>query len=182
MGSAVAPGGGGVTKGIYAARPLAAVSGEGSLYFGSDTREMYLSDGTIWEPVSGGNEVGYAEISTPYTTTSSSFSDVTGLSFMAMAPERPVVLEFQGHVKNNTGSPQACIFALCVDGVMQQGEKVFFVQNTNYFTAYAKARIAGLTPGVTYTFKLQLRSLPGGAQAEIYGDSTWRSFLRLVAE
>jgi hypothetical protein len=169
--------------GLYASRPSAVTAGVGALYYATDVSEEYLSTGAAWTVVSGGAELGYAEISTPFTTASATFVDVTGLSFTAKVGERPLILEMEGHVRNTAGVGSAAIFALVANGTMRQGEKVFFVAGTGatYQTAYARARIAGLTPGVTYTFKLQIRATAAGT-AEIYGDASWQSFLRLTAE
>lgn len=171
--------------GLYAARPLASAAGIGYVYYATNTLEAYRSNGAAWVVVgSGGSELGYSEISTAFTTSSTSLVDVTGLSFSVTVGERPLILEFEGHVQNSGGTAKAAIFGLMANAVLQQGEKVFWIASgTNFQTAYARARIAAgaLTPGTAYAFKLQMRAdITSGGTAQIYGDATWRSWIRLV--
>lgn len=183
---AVSGGGAGNSAGTYASRPSASSVGAGYIYYATDIPEAYRSNGSAWVPVlSGGTELGYAEISTPFSTSSTSFSDITGMSFTAKVGERPLILEFEGHVNNSAGNAKAVIVGLYANGDLIQGEKVWWmIGTTNYCTAYARARIAAgvLTPGNTYTFKAALRAdgSGGAGTATVHGDSNWKSFIRLV--
>ncbi len=170
------------STGLYSARPSAATAGAGWIYYATDTQETYRSNGSTWVVVGGRSELGYAELTSSFSTSSTTFVDVTGMTFTAVAGERPLILEFNGHVNNAGGSARAVIFGLYANGALIQGEKVFWmVGTTNYATAYARARIAAgvLTPGTTYTFKLTMRT--DANTGTLYADSAWQPFLRLEA-
>lgn len=180
----VTSGGTTFTTGTYAARPTPAVLGAGNFYIATDVGgEIYQSNGAAYTLMnSGGGEIGYAEVSTTFQTLSNVYVDIPGMGFYAMVGERPLVMEFEGHVKNAVG--KAAIVGFVANGVgPQQGDKVFWTTTVNYQTAVAEARIpAGvLTPGNIYYFKAQLRAdIATAGTAEVYGDATWRSFLRLI--
>jgi hypothetical protein len=159
--------------GTYAARPAAAsLPGQG--YFATDVQELYNSDGTVWRVMpSGGSELGYAQMGSVFFTSSTTLVDVPGLSVSCRVGERPIVVGFGGLMA--TSGDFARLYLLC-DGV-----KVANILSPNavgkagavdqYNTRWREARIAGLTPGQTYLFKLQLMVL-GTGNANLYGNSS----------
>lgn len=159
-------------SGTYAARPAAAQS-KGLGYFATDVQETYISDGTAWRVMpSGGSELGFAQMGAVFTTASTTLVDVPGMAVSCRVGERPVVVSFGGLM--TTSGDFSRLYLLC-DGV-----KVANILCPNpvgkngasdqYNTRWREARIAGLIPGRSYLFKLQLMVL-GSGNANLYGNS-----------
>jgi hypothetical protein len=179
----VAAGGGGgggssVAYGTYASRPSAASAGVDALYFATDVQEGYISTGSVWTVIPcGGTELGYAEITSPFSTSSGSYVDVTGLSLSLMVGERPVMIEFGGQIHNSTANCFAVV-GLIANGV-EVGSGSFLSTAAQYGTMTRRARVSGLTPGSNYTFKLQLKQISGGT-ADIFGGSTQKGYIQVA--
>lgn len=139
--------------GIYASRPAATAVPSGTVYYCTNIAEQYRSDGTTWTVVgSGGNELGYAQIVTPFSTTSTTPVPVTGLTSTFVVGERPISLRFTGWMRNVT-SGAYCWGYITLDGTVVR--KCGGAYST-YWTADAAVRISGLTPGSTHTLTMQL--------------------------
>lgn len=163
--------------GTYGSRPSAATAGTGAVYYATDVQEGYISDGSVWTVIpSGGTELGYAEITSPFATSSSSYVDVTGLSLTVMVGERPVDLEFGGQI-HNTSQNCFAIVGLIANGV-EIGSAQFLsdAASPQYGTVTRRARASGLTPGSTYIFKAQLKQALGGT-ADIYGAASQKGYI-----
>jgi hypothetical protein len=88
-------------SGLLASRPAAASGNSGLLYFATDDNggTLYRSDGSTWTKIaasvlqSSGAELGYAEITTPQsTTTTGTYIDIAGLSVTVTVGSRPIVV------------------------------------------------------------------------------------------
>lgn len=161
--------------GTYASRPAASTA-QGVIYYATDVQEAYRSDGTTWTVIpSGGTEIGYAEITTTTTTTSTTAVDIAGLSVTCVVGERPVVLSYGGAMRNSlTGDfvrVQAIANGFNTSNITVPG-------TGNYLTQTRETRVSGLTPGTTYTFKLQIMAI-GGGSAQLYGDANDRPYLQV---
>lgn len=156
------------TAGLYAARPSAAVLGAGNLYIATDIgNEVYLSDGTAYTVVGGGgSEIGYAEIVTSFTTTSTSPVDVAGLSLNVKIPETPIVLTYQGSSGHSVANGFV-IVTFVANGVVQSAPAKKSINAGDTFGDVYECHIdpvaAGLTPGTAYVFKVQISTHPSTA-------------------
>lgn len=160
------------TVGTYAQRPAAStMSGQG--YFATDVQEIYISNGTIWRVMpSGGSELGYAQMGTVFTTSSTTLVDVPGMAVTCRVGERPVVVSFGGLM--TTSADFARLYLLC------DGNKVGNILCPNsigpggavsqYNTRWREARVSGLTPGQSYLFKLQMLAI-GAGNANLFGSA-----------
>lgn len=161
-----------VSSGLYSARPTAATAGANAVYYATDVQEGYISNGSSWTVIpSGGTELAYAEITTSFTTTSTSPVDVTGLSVSCAVGERPVNLVFSGAIGNTVTGAYARLFMVAngVSRVFAGGPSAVANEFRSYHRSY---RVSGLTPGTVYTFKVQLASVAGGGTSSVYGDTT----------
>jgi len=146
-------------RGTYAARPAAATVPPGTIYYPTDIPEQYRSDGSTWTVVgSGGNELGHAETAATFTTTSLTAVDIPGLSVTFVAGERPVVARFTGLMWNTAAGvlARACIVI---------GSTVYRNiggSGTDSRSYESSVTIRGLTPGASYTVKVQMLSVSAG--------------------
>jgi len=163
------------TIGLYAARPTAA-SSTNRIYEATDVQERYFSNGTSWVVLpSGCNELGYAEIAATFSTASAVAVDVTGLTVTCKVGERPVVISYGGNMRNTTPGG----FARLVANANAVNASNLTVPGTVGFLATSReTRITGLTPGSTYTFKLQLLAISGGT-AELYADANDKPYIQV---
>lgn len=159
-------------SGTYSARPAAAQS-KGLGYFATDVQETYISDGTAWRVMpSGGSELGFAQMGAVFTTASTTLVDVPGMAVSCRVGERPVVVSFGGLMTTSGDFSRLYLLCdgvkvaniLCPNSVSKNGA------SDQYNTRWREARIAGLTPGTTHLFKLQLMVL-GTGNAHLYGNS-----------
>lgn len=159
--------------GNYADRPLPSI-GEGRIYHARDVGESYISNGATWEVLpTGGTELGYAEITSSFNTTSLTDADVTGLSVAVVVGERPVILSYGGGLQNST-SGMSAVVTVVADGSSRVG--IVAQGGLGYLTMFNETRVSGLTPGTLCTFKLQLKAVSGGT-ASLYADATNRAYL-----
>lgn len=149
-------------QGLYSARPTAASLMAGSFYYATDVKEQYQSNGVSWVVQgSGGQELGYASAAAgPFSTTSTTYVDVTGVTTTFVVGERPVEIKLDGQVANSSTTGISYL-AITLDGVERgRGQSVGIVSNV-WHAISVRARISGLTPGSTHTAKAQLRAAPG---------------------
>jgi len=162
-------------SGTYASRPAASAAA-GVIYYATDVQEAYRSDGSTWTVLPcGGTEIGYAEITNTTTTTSATAVDIAGLSVTCKVGERPVVLSYGGAVRNSLTGAFVRIQAVA-DGF--NTSNITVPGTGNYLTQTRETRVSGLTPGSTYTFKLQILAI-GGGTAYLYGDANDRPYLQV---
>lgn len=100
-----------LAAGTLASRPAAGTAGIG-FYFATDDNggTLYRSDGSAWTRIMArGTELGYAEITTDFTTTSTTGADVTGLTITVTVLERPIKVIIDGRALSNSGAAGAVI-------------------------------------------------------------------------
>lgn len=165
--------------GTYASRPAATAVAAGTIYYATDVPEQYRSNGTAWSVIgSGGSELGYGEIATAFTTTSTTYVDVTGLTTTFVAGERPILLRFSGLLyKNTTGDANVARLALLIGSTVY---KTVWSSNTGFTTFEASARVTGLTPGSTYVAKAQLEVIGTGSATTGSASSGAQSYIQAV--
>lgn len=167
--------------GTHAARPAASAVPVGSLYFATDTLEQYRSNGAAWSVVgSGGIELAYAEITAPFVSSTASAVDVPGLSVTWVAGERPACLEFSGLMACGSSTPLAWVRMILGANTMVGVAGTTAASNVSVHRA---VRLAGLTPGTSYTAKVRL-DLPGGttgvSSGQVNAAATNPASLRVV--
>ena len=159
--------------GTYAARPLASAVPSGTIYYTTNVPEQYRSNGAAWVVTgSGGNELGYAESTAMFSTTSTVAVDVTGMTVAFVAGERPVLVILRADLAHSTGTETATA-QIVVNSVVRARCVTFPAAAADMWgTHHREARVSGLTPGVTYTAKIQVFSSVGTSTARIVGDVT----------
>lgn len=162
-------------SGAYASRPAASAAA-GVIYYATDVQEAYRSDGSTWTVIPcGGTEIGYAEITNTTTTTSATAVDIAGLSVTCKVGERPVMLSYGGAMRNSIAGAFVRVQAIA-NGF--NTSNITVPGTGNYLTQTRETRVSGLTPGNTYTFKLQIFAI-GGGSAQLYGDANDRPYLQV---
>jgi len=170
--------------GTYATRPAASSVSAGTVYYSSNTLETYRSNGSSWQVVgSGGNELGYAEITSNFTTSNATVNspqDVTGLVISIVVPERPFMLKLLALTQFVSADRDALLRIVDVgtgtDVLEAHGDQQ---QNTMAFTElFAERRVSGLTPGITKSYKVIALQRP--ATYTIFGSSTFPATLQAV--
>ena len=160
--------------GTYAARPVATSVPSGTIYYSTDTRECHRVVSGAWA-ITGfaGNEIGLAESTTVFSTTSTTPVDVPGLTMTIKVGERPILATFGASVVATGGA--AVTLALVVNGV-KRSQVVY--AGTTYLYLTRTCRIGDLAAGSNPTLKLQLSTSAG--TATIYGDSGDRPSIEVV--
>lgn len=160
--------------GTYVGRPAASSVPAGTLYFSTDTRDCHRSAGGLWVIAgSGGDELGYAERTSAFSTASTTLTDVTGLTVTTKVGERPLAISFGGNLRSVGGG--AITFALLINGSVRS--QVVY-SGTSYMFMGRTARISDLTAGSVPTIKLQMSVSSGSA--EVYGANGDRPSLLVV--
>ena len=174
-------GGGSVwTFGVYASRPSASTLGSGNIYSATDTQENYISNGTSYTVIpGGGTEIGYAEITTPQTTTGTTPAAISGLTFTFVAGERPVIIEMDGIATQNTASAIGN-FSMQINGSEVCSAPFSSPTNSTTVVLHREQRLSSLTPGTTYTYALYFSSAVGGGTTEAYATTTCTFKIRAV--
>lgn len=174
-----------VTKGLYAARPSAATLRAGNVYVATDVgNETYLSDGSTFTIIGGGGtELGYAELTTNFTTTSTSPVDITGLSLSLKLPERPVVMTFQGSSASSVTNGFV-IVTFVANGIAQSAPAKKSINSgdafSNVYEVHVSTSDVGLSPGDTCVFKMQVATHPSTASTvTVYGATSPRQVASL---
>lgn len=165
--------------GLYSARPAANTVLSGTQYRASDVREVYRSDGSVWTVVGGGGEeLGFAEITSGTTNTSSTPIDVTALTTTFTVGERPIFIDIHGTCRNATSGGYVWLY-IYLDGtdIKHSGG------STQTFTPYSfGVRVSGLTPGSTHTAKVMIGTPLGGGTAEISANAQDKAYIRAVTQ
>lgn len=157
--------------GTYAARPAANTVPAATIYYASDIPEAYRSNGAAWAVVqSGGNELGYAESTTDFSTTSTSFVLVPGLSVTCKVGERPVEVTFQGVLNPQVATNWVGV-SVFVDGVEYGGTGK---TGAGYYLFEHRARtvkVPGLVPGSTHVFTARAAARGTTPNGIVYGSA-----------
>ncbi|HEY1138769.1 MAG TPA: hypothetical protein VGE88_00985 [Lysobacter sp.] len=160
-------------EGTYAARPAVGTVPEGAVYFARDVQESYIATGGEWVPLlSGGAELGYAQLSTTFTTNSTTAVDVPGMSITCKVGHRPIVVSYGGTMAC-TEPNFARLIAVCNGakvGNILVPNNTFVATSGGYNGRFREVRLGSLTPGAEYTFKLQMLVI-GTGNAQLYGSS-----------
>ena len=149
--------------GTYAARPAAATYQAGTLYYATDTLELYRTTGSAWVVFgAAGNELAFTRIdpSVPmFETTSTAYVDVPGLSINVTAGERPFTVKFQ--CAGAADAPSPVKYALYVGGVLRH-EFDFRVSGIDEWETFTgEYAMRGLTPGTSYVAKIMVKAWTG---------------------
>lgn len=168
--------------GTYAARPTAASVPSGTIYSATDTLESYRSNGSSWALTNqGGAEIAHAQRTSPYSTTSDSFSDIPGLAFDYVAGEGGAYITYGATAMTGTaqGTPAVTtgVIAVFVDGVQLSQ---ILISDPNYRTQSTGFRISGKTPGATVQVRVKARQANAPAAFNIFGDPVDKPFVRAV--
>lgn len=127
----------------------------------------------------GNTELGYAERTTDFTTTSTVMADVTGLSKTVTITDRPVMVIFEDDVKHSAAN------GITVVQLMQGATQIAVGQRTSpTASAIGHLRVVrrqALPPG-DYTFKVQasISQFGTAGTSTLLGNATTPSFLQIV--
>ena len=80
-------------KGLAASRPSAGQAGQ--TYYNTDTGFTDYYDGSAWKR-QGGVELGYVEATADFSSTSTTYVDVTGMTLTVTVADRPIEIIFNG--------------------------------------------------------------------------------------
>lgn len=149
-------------RGTYAARPTASTYVPGTRYYATDTKEDYMTDGTSWTVVgSAGNELGYASSSSgPFSTSSTTYVDITAVTTTFMVGERPIELRVDGQIANSSATGITYL-GVMLDSVERGRAQSLGIGSNIWHGINVRARVTGLTPGTTHTAKAVLRAQSG---------------------
>ncbi|OEZ02326.1 MULTISPECIES: hypothetical protein [Stenotrophomonas] len=167
----------GMIVGNYANRPDPATV-FGREYYAIDVKERYTPAYGGWLLLpSGGTELGFAQISSNFTTTA--VVDVPGLTVTVKVGENPVVVTWGGTTQS---ANEYYVLTLWVDNVnvsqiLFRGTSVPEA-NGSFINGMREFRVAGLTPGQMHTFKVQFGSV-GSTPATLYGLPTDKAFIHV---
>lgn len=166
--------------GTYAARPTATAVPNGTVYYASNVPEAYRSNGATWSVIqSGGNELGYAQITAMFTTTSTTPVYATGLTVTFIVGERPVEIHMEAALTNSIAAGETKA-SLVLDGTVVGWMQGVPGTASAWRQHSRSVRKAGLTPGSTHTVQVQLASTSGSGTAYLSGDLTSPSSLSVV--
>lgn len=159
--------------GTLAQRPSAAAAGVNGWYFATDDNggKTYRSDGSTWTALApgateaaAGADLGFKQITSPFSTSSSSMVDVTGLTSLAVTfPSTGAIwLTVEGLLTNNAigGRP----FYQVIDDLstiyMTAAPYEATVASMPLPCSDSRRRITA-TAGTVRTYKVQLSSVSG---------------------
>lgn len=163
--------------GTYAARPTASASNNGSLYYASDTKEIYLSDGSTWSRVGiTSGRIAGAESTTPYNTTSNVFATIPTMTVTFPAGEVPAGVSYGATMKTGAAGTTGVLAPFC-NGV-QIGQ--ILVSATNYTSYAGYATLPAVTPGASVTVELRARQANAPTQFDVFGDPADKMYMRVV--
>lgn len=150
----------GSLTGLYSARPAANTVTAGTVYYATNVQETYRSTGAAWSIVgTGGNELGYAEIGggSMTSTTSTTGTDVVGLTVSFTAGERPVQIVLECQTANFVADKITYV-DLLVGGVVKRSYPQPGITSDKWSALHAETRVNGLTPGTTYAVSVKFRT------------------------
>lgn len=150
--------------GTYAARPSATTTAAGTIYYATNTMESYRSNGSSWDVIAAGSELGSAELRTTLKLNSNgSWLDIPGMSVTFNAPERPIKVELTADFCTTNGNVAAQL-RMMINGTVSMGEvNAFQAYGLKWDTRTSKVRWSGLIPGNLHTIKVQAKCDAGSA-------------------
>ncbi|WP_030147673.1 hypothetical protein [Mycetocola saprophilus] len=167
-------------SGTYAARPAANSVPAATIYYPTNVPETYRSDGSVWSVVgAGGNELGYAQLTSQFNTASTTPVDVPGLTVTFVVGERPIMLRLDADMASQ-GPNGTAVAHIILDGVRLAGPGLNAPPADRWVTISRGVRKGGLVPGSTHVAKIQLQSAATTYSARITGDSTNPASLSVV--
>lgn len=168
--------------GTHAARPAASAVGKGSLYACSDHKLIYQSNGSSWSTwIDASGSGGAADnlqagkvkrTAGDFTTASTSFVDVTGMSVTLTTGARRCLVSVSCVISaNNVAATMA--LTLDIDGTDQGGATVGFLSISQHASTNESvdASFSFLTDALTaasHTFKLRARVLNAAHTMTVY--------------
>ncbi|WP_156027404.1 hypothetical protein [Mycetocola saprophilus] len=156
-------------SGKYSARPAANTVPAATMYYATDVPEAYRSDGSVWSVVgAGGNELGYAQITSMFSTTSTTPVDVPGLTVTFVVGERPIMLRLDTDMASQ-GPNGIAVAHILLDGVRLASPGLNAPPADRWVTISRGARKSGLVPGSTHIAKIQLQSADTAYNARVTG-------------
>jgi len=163
--------------GTYASRPAASAVTVGSLYWASDTKEIYRSDGSAWSRVGiTSGRIASAELTTPYSISSSTPTAIPGMTLQITAGEVPASVQYGGTMKYGTTSANGVVSLYC-DGTVIGS---ILIGLTGYNSFAALATIPAKTPGSLVNLELRAYSQNGTSALDIFGNIADKPYMRVV--
>lgn len=145
--------------------------------------EVFLSEGKLVgrgptsgiprTALAGGDELFFAEITGAFSSSSTSFIDVTGLSGTMTVPEGPYIVEFLAPVASDTANQDTVCQVL--GGSTLLGSDSFrspsaFFGDTLYLKIRCPYSMHTAAVGSTVTYKVQMKSSTTAAVASVVAD------------
>jgi hypothetical protein len=130
-----------------------------------------------WTAIQPNTELGYAQITSSFTTTSGTAVDVTGLTTTVTVGARPIRIEVGGqYLQNNTAGDGLLLYIVEDGTVVAQQEVGFGSANETYGVALNARRnpAAG-----SHTYKVQLQMVIGGT-AKLGAAATAPAYIQVV--
>ncbi|WP_022886345.1 hypothetical protein [Glaciibacter superstes] len=158
--------------GTYAARPAASTVPDGTIYYCTEIEEAYRSTGSAWVVVGhGGSELGYAESTAFFSTSTTTLVDVPGLTITFKAGTRPVELRCDANVANENGVVET-ILSMRLGATEKARIETRGGGTDLWHSVSRRVRVSGLTPGASYVYKVQVKSGTDAIGARVSGDAT----------
>lgn len=131
----------------------------------------------LYTRTAAGEELGYSEIASEWSSSSATPVDVPGLQLNIVAGAQPVAFKFGATVRTSVETAFAR-FHLHADGV-QVGE-VTVSGKVGYLTVTREVRLPGLVPGQAYQLTVKAEAISGGS-VMIYASSTEKAYVQAVS-
>ncbi|PZT22722.1 hypothetical protein A7X88_02915 [Stenotrophomonas maltophilia] len=130
----------------------------------------------LYARTSAGEELGYSQITSEWSSSSATPVDVPGLQINIVAGAQPVSFMFGATVRSSVESAFAR-FHLHVDGA-QVGE-VTVSGKVGYLTVSRAVRLADLVLGQSYQLTVRAEAISGG-EVMIYASATEKAYVQAV--
>lgn len=164
--------------GTYAQRPTASSTAAGTIYYATDTMESYRCNGTSWDVIAAGSELGSAELRSFYQTANGGgvWTDLPGMAVTFVAGERPIKVELTLDFCVTVGNTNAQARLLINNTVSMSEISAWQPYSHKWDTRGTKVRWYGLVTGNIHTIKTQVKA-DTGAEIWVDGSSTKTSLL-----
>lgn len=176
--------------GLLASRPASAPAR--TSFFATDDNggTLYISDGTNWLiAASRGLELGSAQITSQFSVVragSDITSDVTGLSVTVTGRGRPAVVRAGTAFLQHTAVGGAAVLTIVrtdTSAIIARAQ-AYSPGTASASTAFAgpvaRARVAALTSGSSYTFKARLGSLFANGSAVLDAQTDGPAYIEVI--
>lgn len=164
--------------GTYAQRPPASSTAAGTIYYATNVMESYRSNGSAWNVIAAGSELGSAELRTTLKLNSpnGSWMDLPGMAVTFVMGERPIRVELTLDFCVTMANSYAQARIMVNDSVSMTEVSAWLTTAYKWDTRTAKVRWTGLVPGNIHTIKTQVRA-DTGSQIWIDGSLSKTSLL-----